>query len=678
MIDASTLTLSPLLPPMVIAAVAGPALLLTGYSLLRRASGSASRLAVVAVLGAILLNPSLVTEQRQTLPDVALVVVDHSPSQQLGARPQQTEAALKALREKLSALPDLEVRQVDSPAGGDETRLFAEADRALADVPESRRAGVILLTDGQVHDVPQHSAHGPIHALITGHKNERDRRLEIISAPGYGLLGKDVTAKVRVSDLPDNARAPATLLLHGEDGSTERLKIETGRDVEISLPITHAGVNLMALEVEPVEGEITTANNSAALLVNGVRDRLRVLLISGMPHNGERVWRNVFKSDPSVDLVHFTILRRPDKQNFVPERELSLIPFPVDELFAAKLREFDLVVFDRYSERNLLMPMYLENIANYVRQGGALLDATGPDLAGRAGLANTPLGPVLPSTPTGDVSTDSFRPQISPQGRRHPVTASLPGEANWGPWLREATVDADSSAQVLMQGQNRNPLLLLSKVDEGRVAQITSDQIWLWARGYQGGGPQAELLRPLVHWLMKEPELEENRLVATSGDNRIELVRHSLEASDAPVTAILPDGSNQSITMKDDGSKASGVLETNMPGIYRFKDGDHSTLALLGRPNAPELRDQRASTEKLEALMKDSRGGAIWLEDYPQGPELRRVSANRNAAGSNWLGLVRNGDYSVTAFKTTRLLPLLLALLLSLTPLLAGWRREGK
>lgn len=246
------------------------------------------------------------------------------------------------------------------------------------------------------------------------------------------------------------------------------------------------------------------------------------------------------------------------------------------------------------------MPMYLENIANYVRQGGALLDATGPDLAERAGLANTPLGPVLPSTQPG-MSAPIVSAQISPQGRRHPVTASLPGEANWGPWLREATVDADSSAQVLMQGQNRNPLLLLSKVDEGRVAQITSDQIWLWARGYQGGGPQAELLRPLVHWLMKEPELEENRLVATSGDNRIELVRHSLEASDAPVTAILPDGSNQSITMKDDGSKASGVLETNMPGIYRFKDGDHSTLALLGRPNAPELRDQRMRVGIIQA-----------------------------------------------------------------------------
>lgn len=686
MIDASSIALSPLLPPLWLAAVIGPAIAVSTYAMIRRSPGSLLRMGAVLALSAILLNPSLVTEQREMLRDVAVVITDRSPSQQIGERRAQTDKALAAITERLASLPALDVRVLDGPAGGDETRLFGDIDRTFADVPEQRRAGVIILTDGQIHDVPKPAEaqhYGPVHALLSGQRDEIDRRLRITLAPSYGIVGQTVTAKVIVEDMPGRQASHATLIIHNEGGNTQRTQVPVGKEVDITLPVDHAGLNLTALEVEPVEGELTSANNRTALLVNGVRDRLRVLLISGHPHNGERSWRNLFRSDPSVDLVHFTILRTPNKRDFVADNEISLVPFPIHELFAVKLREFDLVVFDRYNDKFLLPANYLLNINDYVRKGGAILDASGPDLATPGGLAHTPLATVLPSQPQGGLLQEKFRPQVSPMGLRHPVTARLPdvrpdGTANWGSWYQMAQVSSSSDAQVLMSGIQNSPLLLLSTQGQGRTAQLTSDQLWLWGRGHDGGGPQIELTRPLVHWLMKEPELEAEQIIPEVTDNRIDLTRRTLKPDNSPISVIKPDGINVSVTMTDDGRNAKGTLEADQPGIYRFSDKNLSALALVGRPNAPELTDQRATPELLAPLSAASRGGIFWLQDNPQGPELRQTSPGRNAAGRNWLGLVQNGDYTVTGFSTLSLLPAALAAFLVAFPLLCSWRREGR
>ncbi len=683
---ANSIALSPVLPTLWLAAVIVPAVAVGLYAVVRRSPGSLLRVLVVLALSAILLNPALVTEQREPLRDVALVITDRSPSQQIGERRAQTDKALAALTTKLATLPDLDVRVIEGPAGGDETKLFNDIDRSFADVPEQRRAGVILITDGQIHDMPdtaQAQHYGPVHALLSGRRDEVDRRLRITRAPSYGIVGQTVSAKVIVEDMPGNQSTHATLIIHNEDGNIQRTQVPVGTEVDISLPVDHAGLNLTALEVEPVEGELTSANNRAALLVNGVRDRLRVLLVSGHPHNGERTWRNLFKSDPSVDLVHFTILRSPEKRDYVPDNELSLIPFPIHELFAVKLRQFDLVVFDRYSDRGLLPANYMLNISDYVRNGGAVLDASGPDLASPNGLAKTTLGSILPSSPQGGLLEQAFKPQVSAMGLRHPVTARLPdvkpdGTADWGSWYRMAQVSPSADAQVLMTGIQTSPLLLLSTQGQGRVAQLTSDQIWLWGRGHDGGGPQMELTRPLVHWLMKEPELEAEQIIPAVNENRITLTRRTLRPDSSPITVTKPDGVNTSVNMTDNGRVATGNLEADQPGIYRFNDANLSALALVGRPNAPELADQRATADMLEPLIEATRGGVFWMQDYPEAPELRRTGPNRNAAGSSWLGLTANGDYSVTGFTTLPLLPAALAALLAILPLLWGWRREGK
>jgi len=685
MINASSIALSPLLPLPWLAALFTPLAALCLYALYRRSPGTLWRLLTTLVLAAIMLNPALVTEQRDPLRDIAVVITDRSPSQQIGERRAQTDRALASLTAKLASQPNLDFRLVESASGGDETRLFGEIDRAFADVPEQRRAGVILLTDGQINDVPKPEDarhYGPVHALLSGQPDENDRRLRITKAPSFGIVGQSVTATIIVEDMPERHGTHASLIIHNEDGTTQRTEVPVGKEVDLTLAVSHAGMNLTALEVEPIENELTEANNRAALLVNGVRDRLRVLLISGHPHNGERSWRNLFKSDPSVDLVHFTILRSPNKQDFVPENELSLIPFPVHQLFAVKLREFDLIVFDRYSDRMLLMPNYLMNITDYVREGGAVLDATGPDLAEGQGLSRTPLGTMLPSTP-GSLLADAFVPQVSATGLRHPVTARLPnlrpdGTGAWGHWYRMAQLNPNADAQTLMTGIGGNPLLLLSSYGKGRVAQLASDQLWLWGRGHDGGGPQLELTRPLVHWLMKEPELEAEQIIPTVSDNQIAITRRSLSPDTTPIEVTKPDGVKVSVTMTDNGRSSTGTLDADQPGIYRLSDGRLNALALVGRPNAPELADQRATAEKLQPVLAATRGGAFWLRDLPDGPELRRTTPNRNAAGNSWLGLVSNGDYTITGFTTLPLLPLWLAAMLVILPLLLGWRREGK
>ncbi len=177
-----------------------------------------------------------------------------------------------------------------------------------------------------------------------------------------------------------------------------------------------------------------------------MRDRLRVLLISGEPHVGERTWRRLLKADPAVDLVHFTILRPPEKDDLTPLNELALIAFPTRELFQDKIGEFDLIILDRFQNRGILPPPYLENIADYVRDGGALLMSVGPEFTGPASLDDTPLHDVLPAHPvrgpdgeadTGGVVDGAFRPLVTalgaaPSGDRGPARLAAGRAARLG------------------------------------------------------------------------------------------------------------------------------------------------------------------------------------------------------------------------------------------------------
>lgn len=637
------------------------------------------RLLPLAVLLLALANPRLSHEEATPLNDTVVVVVDDSPSMALADRAGQSAKALAELQTRLKAMPGLDVRIEhwrSQPGRDDGTLLFQALDRALADLPRRRLAGVVMITDGQVRDIPAHDDLGaPLHVLLAGHRDERDRRLVVEEAPGFAIVGGQAMVRLRIDDPGHDGQAVLTWRLDG--GAPQTVTAPLNRSVSVDVPVSHPGANLLELQAEAAPDELSLQNNRAALSISGVRDRLRVLLISGEPHAGERTWRNLLKADPGVDLVHFTILRPPEKDDRTPLRELALISFPVRELFEEKLHDFDLIIFDRYRRRTVLPPAYYENIAQYVRGGGALLMAVGPEFAGPDSPYGTALSEVLPLAPSGEIAEQPFRPTVTPLGRRHPVTSDLGDGQHWGRWVRLIGSHDKGRGDVVMQDGKGHPLLVLDRVGEGRVAELMSDTIWLWSRGWEGGGPQAELLRRLAHWLMKEPELEESQLTADIRDGSLLVQRRSLQPAATDVTVTAPDGSQHKLALTDQGDgRATGSLPLDQPGLWRVGDGVHVALAASGPLNPVEMSELKATADKLKPLAAASGGGVHWLDDGLPAP--RRVAPDAVKSGAGWLGLQSNGQKQVTAVKDSPLLPAPLLLFLGLGGLILAWWREGK
>lgn len=689
--DVANIVWTPFVPWEFLAALGGLLAVLLAYGALRRARGIFWRAISAAILLAALFNPSLVYEEREPQNDIAVIVVDDSPSQDIGDRAKQRDTALAAIEQKLKSEPNLEVRVVHAGVadrGSTEdpgTRLFEALGRSLGDVPRERLAGVVLLTDGQVHDADTAESLGitaPIHALLTGARGESDRRLVVESGSPYAIVGKPVEIKFRIEDAP-SAKGSARVTIRRDGNPVRTVTVPVNGEGKATLTLNRAGPAVIEIEAEPGPNELTLDNNRAVLTLNGVRDRLKVLLVSGEPHPGERTWRTFLKSDPSVDLVHFTILRPPEKQDNTPLNELSLITFPVRELFEVKLSQFDLVIFDRYRRRGVLPLSYYANIAEYVRKGGALLLAAGPPDATPLSAFQTPLGEVLPAQPTGQILEAGYRPALTATGKRHPVTAELSGAPEggekWGRWFRQIEATAKGGT-VLMEGPGKRPLLILSREGEGRVAVLLSDQIWLWARGFEGGGPEAELLRRISHWLMKEPELEENDLRATVRGSRLEVVRRSLEGGKKAVTVTTPSGKETTLELTEEvAGRAMGTMPIEGPGLYRVKDKNRTAFAAAGSPNPLETSDVRATEAKLAPIAAATDGGLFWLTDGQ--PEIRRVAGGRPMKGSPsapWIGLRANESFVVLGTRRVPLAPAFAVLALVLLPLAFGWWREGR
>ena len=496
------ITFAPLVPTAALWTGLVAAAVITALLLLGRPRGVFLRILALALILLALANPSFTREDREPLSSVAAVVIDKSPSQNFGDRTSETARAQEALVDSLKKISGLEVRVVEAgQADGetDGTKLFGALSSALSDVPVDRVAGAFLVTDGRVHDIPANASalgfQAPVHALITGRKDERDRRIAISAAPRFGIVGQVQTITYRLDDQGVSGQRAKVVVRYDGEVISERTVL-SGQTVNVDVDIKHAGQNIIEIEASALDNELTLVNNRAVVAIDGVRDKLRVLLVSGEPHSGERTWRNLLKSDASVDLVHFTILRPPEKQDGTPINELSLIAFPTRELFQQKINEFQLIIFDRYARQGVLPIAYFDNIARYVRTGGAVLVSAGPDYASTTSIWRTPLDSVLPAEPVG-VTEKPYYAQLSDIGKRHPVTRGLEGAnsepPHWSRFFR--TVDTrNTTAPPVMTGADGKPLLILSRFGEGRVALLLSDHIWLWARGYEGGGPHIDLL----------------------------------------------------------------------------------------------------------------------------------------------------------------------------------------
>ncbi len=698
---ATTIDFAPLLPWPAIAAIAAVALAMVGVALWRGLSGWWLRALGLAILVAALASPQLREETREGLENVAFLVVDATESTDLEERRAQIAEARaeieRAVAEASTAADPirLETIEVGPDASGQNrgTRLLSALDEAQARTPPEQIAGAVLLSDGQIHDEGRvEDFPGPVHALIAGERGAFDIALDLVTAPGFGLVGGEVSFAVRARALgnpPEGLGLKLPALVSIDGGAPRPILLDLGRETEIPVDITHGGPTVVDIRVPPREGELTERNNRVVAEVNGVRDRLRVLLVSGEPHPGGRTWRDLLKSDPTVDLIHFTILRPPAKQDGTPVSELSLIAFPTRELFLEKIDGFDLIIFDRYRYRRVLQPAYLANIAKYVREGGAVFLASGPAFAGAESLARTPLADILPATPTLEVLEQPFKPLITDLGGRHPVTAGLEAGAGrgedgpaWGRWLRQVTVEP-RSGDIVMEGIGGRPLLILDRVGEGRVALLASDHAWLWSRGYEGGGPQADLLRRTAHWLMREPELEEEALFATVEGSTVIVERRTL-AEEAPgaVLAQPPEGAEaaeeaRELQLSQVGpGRYQAVLEDADEGLWRFSEGPFTAVAAVGPPAPREYENPVATASLLTPLVAESGGRSAWLADGR--PELRMVGEGRRAHGRSWIGLERREAYRVTGIRLTPLLPAWIAALATGLLFLAAWRREGR
>ncbi len=676
-----TIVFDPLLPWLAIGALAALGLFGVTLALWRGLRGWAWRLLAVTVLAAALAQPSFQQENRAPLSDIVLMVVDQSASQKLADRAGLTEDTATTLEARLADRPNTEVRRINVGDSADDagTQLMSALSEALAEEPRGRVAGILLLSDGRLHDLERApDLPAPLHLLLTGKETDWDRRLIVKNAPAFAILGEPVTLTLSVQDdgaAPNERETTIDISVNGAPAQTFAMPI--GRDVELPITLPHGGMNVIQFSVPEADGELTDRNNTSLVQINGVRDRLRVLLVSGEPHAGGRTWRNLLKSDSSVDLVHFTILRPPEKQDGVPVNELSLIAFPTRELFLDKIEDFDLIIFDRYKRRGILPAIYLDNVRNYVEQGGAVLINAGPDFATAQSLYRSPLGEVIPGAPTARVVEEAYRPTITDLGDKHPVTAGMLNQDTWGRWLRQIDIAASDDAEVLMTGVDERPLLMLDRVGEGRVALIASDQAWLWSRGYEGGGPQLELLRRLAHWMMKEPELEEETLFAEATGQTMRIIRRTLEDSVGAVTITHPDGTTEEIELKE---TAPGRFEATFTGpeigLYRLAEGDKEAVIGLGPAAPKEFEETIATSEILDPVIASMRGGAPRLEDGI--PALRNVGEGRPAAGRGWIGITPRNAFETVDVTQTPLLPAWLVLLLASAVILAGWLREGR
>ncbi len=692
-----TLALTPAVAPLWLALAVAAALAVAGLGLLGRRRGARLRAAALVLLLAALAGPELRREARDTLPGVVVVVTDRSASQRLAGREAETEAARAGLVARLKALPGIELREAafddrDAAEDADGTRLFATLASTLADVPPERVSGVVMISDGQIHDVPDTAARlgftAPLHVLLTGRPDEIDRRVEILEAPRFGMVGKPAKIAFRVVDGgPAPASGPVRVTLRRDGEEIGALNARPGERTEVSVDVPHAGANVVEIEAAPLAHDLTPLDDRAAVRIDGVREHLRVLLVSGEPHPGERMWRNLLKSDAAVDLVHFTILRPPEKQDRTPVDELALIPFPTRELFQDKIRDFDLIVFDRYRRRGLLSTLYFDNIARWVEAGGALLVAADPDLADPAGLFETPLADVLPVQPLAGPLEGTFRPVTTRLGRRHPVTGDLPGAdatpPAWGRWHRLAPVEAAADAVSLLADGADHPLLLTAERGKGRVAMLLSDQVWLWARGHDGGGPWAPLLRRTAHWLMKEPDLEAEALRLTRQGRDLVIERRTLADTTAPVAVTTPTGETRTLPLVE---TAPGRWRAATPadglGLWRANDGTLTALTHVGPLSPREFADVLSTDRLVGPLARATGGGTRRLfaanATAPAVPRVLTRDPGGLMAGDDWIGVARSTATVLKGIERVSLSGGLAIAALLLALFATAWWRESR
>ena len=687
----------------------------TLYSIINSASGIIYRVLIFITLVIMISQPSLKIEKRKIEKDIITLVIDKTDSQKITDRDKKVEEVYENILNKISRFKSLDILEVRIEKG-ETTTQFGSAENIknkklpkkklknnepnksnilsilennINKIPSKRLSAILILTDGQIHDINKNNLFDkydvPLYFLLVGNKKINDKRLSIISKPEFGYLDEESEIIINLKDFLKSNEIKTKLLIE-QKNSKKEIQVVNGADTSIKINSLEPGENIIKISSKIRPNELSTINNSKIVKIAGIRKQLRVLLISGAPYNGTRVWRNFLKSDPSVELVHMTVLRPPTKNDNTPVNELSLIPFPTKELFEKKLNKFQLIIFDNFMGKNVLNPVYFQNILNFVDEGGAILEITGPSYNTNSSLFRTEIGKILPGVPSGKVLVGEYKPQLTEIGKIHPVTKNLFSDMkNYGSWYQMNKIDElDDESITLLSGLNNKPLLVIKKVNKGRIAQIYSKNIWLWTKtGNDDGGPYNKLIKNLAHWLMKEPSLEDSKLkVAPQIEKKLLITKNFLKEPkllEIKITITTPEGNTIEKKLKRiKNNNYSEIFEYQEEGLYVISDLNNQVFVDTTSENNLELNEIHLTDEYLQSTeFSNIFSKSLWINDnsVPKFKEAK-VLDKRNK-NKNVFFFLRNNNFTIEGFENKQLLnPVFYFLILTIL-LYMCWKRES-
>ena len=644
------------------------------------------RIFIFLILLILVFNPLINSMRKLHHKDILIVMYDKTQSVIETKKIDQLIKVKKNIKdiivdeEKLEIV-EIEVNNLNNKDGKIQTKIITNVQKAFQKLEKNRVAGVIIVTDGIIHDldkIEEDFIDIPIHFFLLGNKNERDRSIITENIPEYAVVGKPIDFMFKIIDENFQEEVSASFILDGMQILTKTFI--TNINHQIKLPINHAGENLLEIKINNHPNEITFANNYKVFKINGIHEKLRVMLISGEPNMGLRNWRNILNSDPSIELLHFTILRPPSKRDLTPVKELALIPFPSQELFSADISKFSLIILDQYTLQGILPKKYLDNIVDYVIGGGAILNISGQEYLSDRSLLNSSLVNILPTRPE-EFFIGPFLPSLTDLGKRHPITNTLEKafkDNKWGKWF--SFIKANKISGQTLMSANKYPLLIINEVSQGRVAQILSDQSWVWNKDRENKGPLVELLRNTIHWLLKTPELQENYLNVIKNNNFITLNLNSLNDGDTSAIITSPSGENLFVLMKDNkNGSLFGKFESTEYGKFNIKVNDIEKDFFIGITDSKELEKVSSSSFLINSFFEKNKQylySITWLGDSI--PKIVKVFNKNNIAGSNWVGLLEKKVQKNDTFINKELINWSLIMPLLLLLLFMCWYRENR
>ncbi|MEL6341857.1 MAG: glutamine amidotransferase [Myxococcota bacterium] len=452
---------------------------------------------------------------------------------------------------------------------------------------------------------------GPLTVYQVGSAERlHDEAITEVVTGGFAFLRTPFTLTARLRGTPGDT-LPVTLSREGRLVDTRDVTLGEDGSGEVNFQVTPTAVGRFAWELAiPVDpADAVPGNNTYPVVIRVVRDRTRVLQVSGSPSYDQKFLRLFLKEDPSVDLVSFFILRtREDFGAGWNADELSLIAFPYQRLFNEELETFDLVVLQNFNYAPYFeyeAMALLENIASYVRDGGALV-MTGGDRSfdlGRYG--NTPISSILPvrlGVSNKMASEEPFQPQLTAAGRNHPITRIvLERDGDADAWDTLPNMDGFNFTGGLVPGSavllehptareasgERVPILAVREVEEGRVMSLAVDASWRWSfsEAAEGRGNQVYLRfwKNALRWLVADPE--DRRVVVVPSRENVLMgseVRLTVKVRDAgygPVegktakgVVVMPDGTEAPFeVISGPTGEAATTFTPTMQGAHRVR-----------------------------------------------------------------------------------------------------------